>query len=1189
MKKLISLKLTALLLVMIMLLSACKGGGGGSTGGKSENPSAQLNIKSLSEITTATDPEYADALVAETELYSDGLVHTGNVKYTEKEELPDISKKFPEEKYKNYSYKDFEHYIGDGFKRSGYSSVNADYKPYTAVESKVFQIDFEKDFEVKSVTIKWSGSNAIKGRVQFSDDTYSWYNAGEQFVLTKKKNEITVETNETHRRYMRLYFPTSIKIEQISDVTVNACPSNPTTKIPDGAVVNNVATPTIYPIATSVEGVKNPVISLAGTWKFCAEPQANFWENDADLSEWHDVPVPGDPDNLHLGIRTIKNNSLDENYPTAYKLRTTIPKDYAGNEIILQLDGVQYYSRIFVNGELVRVHRNGTTTFSCLITDYVEAGKDAIITIEATTEIIQGESSLYQGITGYPRLMAVPKESISRLQYEVDLDKSYTNATLDVSASAFASADKINGKVKIELTDPDGKPVELKNNTAGFKGICEATVISNEIKGVQLYSDEHPNLYTLTAYMLDKDGKVTETLVKKVGFKEIEVSGNKVLVNGKETKLRGVNWINLSPEKGLVADYWSDRESLIKLKAANVNYIRTAHHPQFSYVFDICDELGIYVEQECALAMICQWNSNVYEAYEKICNPNESDWYHNYYAEMVEMARSNASLLFYSLGNESSWEINIETGAAYIKKVDTKHLTKFSWGYFQPAKTSTDIFSEHYPTKASIYNMSTTEVPYVYDEYAHVYGHVPSSYYEDPSLALHWGLEELWDLVYYQDGGLGGAIWNGRDWVTLTPTGTEKYFSRYWGILDTWNREREEYWVTKKAYSPIQIDEEKVYNVPSGDILEFEVENRYRHTNLKDIKLECTVNGKAVEVTMPSVDIAKKGKIQIKYSGWKAGDIVKLVFRDDTGKLENYIVDEYEFTLGGRKAPEFAAVSKEAAPAIADDGTKITVTGTDFSIEFDKTTGKVTDGKYKGTTAIVGGPELNLGRQVTLSKWKLSSITSKTEGTEAVITVKGDYAQVSGVTFNIRIDATGRIDTQFNANLPGGEKIEEMGVTYTIKEAKELNWSSDVFNYSVYPQASVGRLSGTALAHRATEKVLSILEKPTWYKYMNTTTLGVEDDGTNYTDDFRARRHNVFYEQVTTNDDVVITFESTGKGCAKITSTGDKDKNMNFILGVEWGHYTTAGEVCCNYDNPPSKIKGDYSGNIVIRLGGEKY
>lgn len=1187
MKNIKFIRAAGFLLALCITLTSCgKNGISGKKDANNENPYSNMNIKKLSEITTATDSDYNNALVAETKLYADSLVNTGSVKYKEKADLPDISDKFPEYSYKDYSYKDFKTYIGDGFKKSGASPINDNWESFTAADSKVFEIDFGKDFEIKSITVKWAGKTAVKGSVQVSDDKYAWYDSVDRLVLTASKNQATADVNETHRRYLRLYFPTAIDISLVSDVVIKGCPSNQTAAIPEGEETNGIARPVVYPYADKVDGVKEPIISLGGTWKYTAEPQDGFWKNDADVSKWTDVPVPGDPDNLNVGVRTKHKNNLDGNYPTVFRLCTSIPADYKNKEIILQFEGINYYSRIFVNGQLVRTHRGSATAFACLITDYVEPGKDAVITVEATFEIVSGESNLYQGIVGYPKLMAVPKESICRVQTETDFDASYTNATLNVSAAAFSRSNP-EGKFEISLKDPDGKEVFLKNTSAAFKGENNRdTVITNEIKNVQKYDDEHPRLYTLTVSAVSKDGKTTETLTKKVGFKKITISGNQLLVNGKSVKLRGADWNNLSPNGGLVADYWSDRASLIKLAAANVNYIRTAHHPQYSYVFDICDELGIYVEEECGIAMVCQWTPSIYEKYEKLCNPAESDYYLTYYANMVEGSRSHASLLFYSLGNESDWGANIEAGRDYIKAVDGKHPTKFSWGKLQPSETSTDIFSVHYPTVGEIYNNTATTVPYIYDEYAHVYGHNRAAYYEDPSVPEQWDLEKLWNLIYKQAGGLGGAIWHSRDMATMTPKGAEKYFVRYWGILDTWNREKEEYWITKTAYSPVHIDDDKVYDAPASGTLSIPVENRYQNTNLNEITLECTVNGKKTDVKMPDIAATKTGNIEIKHDGFKNGDVVRLIFRNNNGKLSNLIVNEYEFTLGGRKGSEFSGASGDAPTVNNADG-KITVSGKNFNIVFDKSTGKITDGKVNGKTTVIGGPDLNLGRFISLTKWKLNSISCAASGSEAIITVSGSYSEVSSVTFNIKIDGTGRMNTEFSAALPGGS-VEEIGVTYVMPLLKEFSWKSDVYRYSVLPDYSVARLNGTAVPYREGSATKSPLDTPLWQKLMDTVTPGIADDGTSrFTDDFRARKHNLFYSQYVTKDNTAAIFEADGKSAARVATVSDNKEAVKVMLSCKWGHIQSAGEFAAVYDEK-IQSSGNFSGNIVLRLSAEK-
>lgn len=159
----------------------------------------------------------------------------------------------------------------------------------------------------------------------------------DRLVLTASKNQATADVNETHRRYLRLYFPTAIDISLVSDVVIKGCPSNQTAAIPEGEETNGIARPVVYPYADKVDGVKEPIISLGGTWKYTAEPQDGFWKNDADVSKWTDVPVPGDPDNLNVGVRTKHKNNLDGNYPTVFRLCTSIPADYKNKEIILHL------------------------------------------------------------------------------------------------------------------------------------------------------------------------------------------------------------------------------------------------------------------------------------------------------------------------------------------------------------------------------------------------------------------------------------------------------------------------------------------------------------------------------------------------------------------------------------------------------------------------------------------------------------------------------------------------------------------------------------------------------------------------------------------------------------------------------------------------------------------------------------
>lgn len=64
-------------------------------------------------------------------------------------------------------------------------------------------------------------------------------------------------------------------------------------------------------------------------------------------------------------------------------------------------------------------------------------------------------------------------------------------------------------------------------------------MLTAKVEHPQLWSNERPVLYPLTLELC-RNGGTTELAEKRFGFREIEVRGNELLVNGRAVKLRGV-------------------------------------------------------------------------------------------------------------------------------------------------------------------------------------------------------------------------------------------------------------------------------------------------------------------------------------------------------------------------------------------------------------------------------------------------------------------------------------------------------------------------------------------------------------------------------------------------------------------------------------------------------------------------
>src|SRR5208282_6924578 len=102
------------------------------------------------------------------------------------------------------------------------------------------------------------------------------------------------------------------------------------------------------------------------------------------------------------------------------------------------------------------------------------------------------------------------------------------------------------------------------------------------------------------------------------------------------------------------------------------------------------------------------------------------------------------------------------------------------------------------------------------DEYAHISCYNIETLQRDPGVRSYWGhsLKRFWESCYAAAGCLGGAIWAGFDEVFMLPRSLVGYGE--WGIIDGWRRPKPEYWLTKKAYSPIHISDSPVASPGPG-------------------------------------------------------------------------------------------------------------------------------------------------------------------------------------------------------------------------------------------------------------------------------------------------------------------------------------------------------------------------------------
>lgn len=900
----------------------------------------------------------------------------------------------------------------------------------------------------------------------------------------------------------------------------------------------------IVPIPSSVTGTQNPVISLNGTWKFTMSKPANFWEKSVDSSSWDDIQVPGEA--------YMQNFDVELNHEYPYKKVIDVPADYEGKTVILRFEGVYSYARVWVNGELVREHTGGFTAWDADITKYVKAGEANTITVGVTSKSddISNENQYAKhnvlGILRNVKLIALPQNYATRLHASTDFDATYTDATLKVTGAVnFGGAS--SAKLNLSLKDPQGNAVALSPSTIDLTTSNAEGTVEIPVAAPKKWDAEHPNLYILTAE-LEVEGSTVQTMTKNIGFREVVKNGNQVFVNGKEIKLRGVNAHDVHPLLGRATNDEIDEATVAKFAEANINHIRTSHYPKSDAFLDATDKYGIYVESETAVVWQGgEWDVNP----NSVSDPNYTDEYMNQFSEMIEKDKSHPSIIIWSLGNETSWGINFSKELEYVKAEDPTRLTIVSW-----ANGATDISSSHYPAYNGNLGPSTTQ-PTLHDEFAHVNNYNTGTQQRDPNVRNFWGesIKLFWENMFTKKGALGGAIWASPDEVFMSPVKNWSGGYGGWGIIDGWRREKPEFWLTKKAYSPIRITDAAVDNPGSGQMLNIPIKNWFDHTNLNEVAFHWRVGEDSGKIADLNIEPHGNGTLVIPARNWKVGEILNIQVYNQSSKL----IDEYNLPIGG--LDKTFSTAQGAAPSVSEDDSNITVIGSNFSIVFNKTTGQITSGSYNEETVIVGGPRINLA-PVALPNWTLSDITHAVQGNEAVIGISGAYGSM-GVTFSIKIDGAGLVTTGYKITNPiAGAK--ETGVIYDVSSSVDrLSWDRKGL-WSAYPSDHIGRATGIANKVSGNDDTYRVKPTWSWSQDMKDFFLyGSDDLGDRGTNDFRSQKEYIYYASAILSDSTSrIRAESDGTAAVRmeINKKMVDDRDTSITYSGTWSNYDDGGD-----------------------------
>ncbi|SDE09964.1 glycoside hydrolase family 2 protein [Niabella drilacis] len=638
---------------------------------------------------------------------------------------------------------------------------------------------------------------------------------------------------------------------------------------------------TVMPV--QVSGLQRFVLDLDGTWLFNPAPEPGFEAQPRESNNWKKIQVPGE--------WVMQGFKVEKNEWAGYRRSFSIPGNWAGNRFKLRCDAVYSQCDIFINGKKAGSHLGGFTPFEIDITSYVQPGAEAVIAIKVKNESpadAAASASMYAvhplgGISRKIRVVAVPELNISNFHAATLFDKDYNNARLqtEIELSNEGRAAATDVVLLFELLS-NNTVILTKKITVGQTITAGKTIkhqFEVEVEKPLKWDPEHPRLYTWRVRM--EAGNRGETVQRRIGFRQVEVRGNQVFVNNYPIKLRGVCRHEIMPLRGrsLVAGQWE--EDVRIFRDANVNYIRTSHYPPPEELIAACDSLGMFVEAE---APFC-WAHRDYNA----TKADSVAVLQSQTLDMINQFRSQPSVIIWSVGNESlKYKEYFSQTAELVKVLDPTRPRNFSQWAPDADGGALEIGNHHYPGPAGPDMYANAKRPVVFDEYVHINAYNRLELAADPGVRDDWGIgfAQMWDRMYDAKGVLGGAIWGGIDDTFVLGDTTAVGYGT-WGIIDGWRRQKPEYWHTKKAYSPVRIEQRS--NWKNGQVI-LHIRNRHCFSNLSECRIQWQA-GSASGVLRPDIKPGESSDVAILCPQPDAGATLKITVYDP----RNVLVDEYRF------------------------------------------------------------------------------------------------------------------------------------------------------------------------------------------------------------------------------------------------------------------------------------------------------
>lgn len=639
-------------------------------------------------------------------------------------------------------------------------------------------------------------------------------------------------------------------------------------------------------VENALNGIREESInykSLNGNWKFNwvskpSERPKEFFRKEYTVEDWDEIPVPSNWQMHGYGIpiylnirypRSVRQNDIPKisheyNPVGSYRTEFTIPEDWKEKEVFIHFDGVKSAFYIWINGMKVGYSQGSMTPAEFNITKYIQKGNN-ILSVECyrwsdSSYLEDQDMWRLSGIYRDVYLFSVPKIHIRDFYTYCSFDEKYEDALFNIRLRLrnYDLNDAMNIKVDISLLDDKRNYIEseiVMSNMISVEGNTELKIeLQTKIEKPKKWSEEIPYLYDVIVNLKNSKDEVIEIEHCKFGFRQIEIKEDGgFYINGQSIKFKGVNRHEHDPDHGRAVPFSRMLQDIKLLKQNNVNAVRTSHYPDHPKWYDLCDQYGLYIIDECNL------ESHGLRDILPTSDPQWTDACVDRMISMVERDKNHPCIIMWSMGNEAGMGDNFKKMKEAALKIDSTRPIHYeqdynnevsdvlSYMYYPSYFMEKLVQRREYGLFGQIKKLKEGEVkPYMLCEYAHAMGNSLGNF------------QEYWDFFERHPNVIGGFIWDFIDQGLRKVSDDSK---EYWGYGGDFGDQHNDnnfcingIVLPDRTPNPALYEVKKVYqNIKASPVDLFKgkvnILNKYNFKTLDfvDIRWELTANGVKIQ------------------------------------------------------------------------------------------------------------------------------------------------------------------------------------------------------------------------------------------------------------------------------------------------------------------------------------------------------